>query len=262
MVKHNRQNTLLMEILIVVLFFALCSTVILNVFVGAHNQSEQAGAQADALIAAQSLADRLYAADERKDVLRQSGFAEDEDGAAAGKDALFPAFRALCARGGGAVNQREYRIGPGAASLMLLVVVLSMSALGMLAMMSARSDEGLSLRSQDVARQVAELNVSAEQALARLDAVLADAARAAQGEADYLARVEAALAEEPEAGMTLLGRTVSWTETNDEGRTLTCAVELQERGAFPRYVRTVYRLATDEGEPDGEERLFDAAGEL
>ena len=51
MVKHNRQNTLLMEILIVVLFFALCSTVILNVFVGAHNQSEQAGAQADALIA-------------------------------------------------------------------------------------------------------------------------------------------------------------------------------------------------------------------
>ena len=59
MVKHNRQNTLLMEILIVVLFFALCSTVILNVFVGAHNQSARAGAQADALIAAQSLADRL-----------------------------------------------------------------------------------------------------------------------------------------------------------------------------------------------------------
>lgn len=130
------------------------------------------------------------------------------------------------------MNQREYRIGPGAASLMLLVVVLSMSALGMLAMMSARSDESLSLRSQDVARQVAELNVSAEQSLARLDAVLADAARTAQGEADYLARVEAALAEAPEAGMTLLGRTVSWTETNDEG------------------------------EPDEEERLFDAAGEL
>lgn len=139
------------------------------------------------------------------------------------------------------MNQREYRIGPGAASLMLLVVVLSMSALGMLAMMSARSDESLSLRSQDVARQVAELNVSAEQSLARLDAVLA---------------------EEPEAGMTLLGRTVSWTETNDEGRTLICAVELQERGAFPRYVKAVYRLVTDEGEPDGEERLFDAAGEL
>ena len=44
MVKHNQLNTLLMEILIVVLFFALCSTVILDVFVGAHNQSERAGA--------------------------------------------------------------------------------------------------------------------------------------------------------------------------------------------------------------------------
>ena len=59
MVKHNQLNTLLMEILIVVLFFALCSTVILDVFVGAHNQSARAGAQADALTAAQSLADRL-----------------------------------------------------------------------------------------------------------------------------------------------------------------------------------------------------------
>ena len=76
MVKHNQLNTLLMEILIVVLFFALCSTVILDVFVGAHNQS----AQADALTAAQSLADRLYAADEREDVLRQSGFFERGDG--------------------------------------------------------------------------------------------------------------------------------------------------------------------------------------
>ena len=81
MVKHNQLNTLLMEILIVVLFFALCSTVILDVFVGAHNQSERAGAQADALTAAQSLADRLYAAQERQDVLRRSGFTEDENGA-------------------------------------------------------------------------------------------------------------------------------------------------------------------------------------
>ena len=35
---------------------------------------------ADALTAAQSLADRLYAADEREDVLRQSGFFERGDG--------------------------------------------------------------------------------------------------------------------------------------------------------------------------------------
>ena len=155
------------------------------------------------------------------------------------------------------MNQREYRIGPGAASLMLLVVVLSMSVLGMLALMSARSDENLSLRSAEVARQVAELNVSAERSLA--DA-LAKAAGAAQSEEDYLARVEAALNE----AMTLEGRTVSWKETNDEGRTLACAVELEPFGAFPRFVRTVYHLAIDEGAMEGEDLLFDAGyiGEL
>lgn len=53
------------------------------------------------------------------------------------------------------MSQREYRIGPGAASLMLLVVVLSMCVLGVLALMGARSDEGLSLRSIQVAQEVA-----------------------------------------------------------------------------------------------------------
>ena len=140
------------------------------------------------------------------------------------------------------MNQREYRIGPGAASLMLLVVVLSMSVLGMLALMSARSDENLSLRSAEVARQVAK------------------AAGAAQSEEDYLARVEAALNE----AMTLEGRTVSWEETNDEGRTLACAVELEPLGAFPRFARTVYHLAIDEGAMEGEDLLFDTGyiGEL
>ena len=158
------------------------------------------------------------------------------------------------------MNQREYRIGPGAASLMLLVVVLSMSVLGILALMSARSDENLSLRSAEVARQVAELNVSAERSLAGLDAVLADAARSAQSDEVYLAQIEAALGD----GMTLDGRTVSWLEANDEGRTLACAVELEPFGAFPRFVRTVYHLAIDEGAMEGEDLLFDAGyiGEL
>ena len=130
------------------------------------------------------------------------------------------------------MNQREYRIGPGAASLMLLVVVLSMSVLGMLALMSARSDENLSLRSAEVARQVAELNVSAERSLAELDDALAKAAGAAQSE--------------------------------EEGRTLACAVELEPLGAFPRFARTVYHLVIDEGAMEGEDLLFDTGyiGEL
>lgn len=80
MARSNQLNTLLMEILIAVLFFALCSTVILDVFVGAHNQSVRAGVQAQALADAQNLADVLYAAEKREDVLLKDGFEADASG--------------------------------------------------------------------------------------------------------------------------------------------------------------------------------------
>ena len=107
---------------------------------------------------------------------------------------------------------------------------------------------------------MAELNVSAERSLAGLDAVLADAAQSAQSDEVYLTQIEAALGD----GMTLDGRTVSWLEANDEGRTLACAVELEPLGAFPRYTRTSCQLVVDEGATEGEDLLFDAGyiGEL
>lgn len=80
MTRSNQLNTLLMEIMIVVLFFALCSTVILDVFVGAHNQSVRAGVQAQALAAAQNLSDGLYAAEQREELLLENGFKADEAG--------------------------------------------------------------------------------------------------------------------------------------------------------------------------------------
>ena len=50
----------------------------------------------------------------------------------------------------------------------------------------------------------------------------------------------------------------------DFSGTLACAVELEPFGAFPRFVRTVYHLAIDEGAMEGEDLLFDAGyiGEL
>lgn len=64
--------------------------------------------------------------------------------------------------------------------------------------------------------------------------------------------------------MTLEGRTVSWKETNDEGRTLAAAVELEPSALSRDLVRTVYHLAIDEGAMEGEDLLFDAGyiGEL
>lgn len=80
MTRSNQLNTLLMEIMIAVLFFALCSTVIMDVFVGAHNQSVRAGVQAQALAAAQNLSDGLYAAEQREELLLENGFKADESG--------------------------------------------------------------------------------------------------------------------------------------------------------------------------------------
>ena len=63
--------------------------------------------------------------------------------------------------------------GPGAASLILIVVILSMGVLGMLALMNARNDAQLSRRSIEVVAAGYELNDKAERSVAELDGVLA-----------------------------------------------------------------------------------------
>lgn len=140
------------------------------------------------------------------------------------------------------MNQKEYRIGPGAASLMLLVVVLSMSVLGVLALMGSRSDEGLSLRSIQVAQEVARLNVQEERSLARLDETLKAASETAADEGAYLEAVRTALDE----AMSLEGRTVSWQESDESGRMLLCGIELMPLGESPRYRKTTHRLITED----------------
>ncbi len=74
----NRSNALLVELLIVVMFFMLSATVLLQVFATARNQSAQAGRLTEALGAAQNTADRLYAAQDAGEALREMGFEEKE----------------------------------------------------------------------------------------------------------------------------------------------------------------------------------------
>ncbi len=85
MKKANRSNALLVELLIVVIFFMLASMVLLQVFTASSNQGRKAGAINEALVLAQNTADRLYAAEPGDDgavqVLRDLGYKEEEDGA-------------------------------------------------------------------------------------------------------------------------------------------------------------------------------------
>ena len=78
--KSNQLNTLLVEIMIAVLFFALSSTVVLQTFVVTRNQSREAAVYDTALMEAQNIADRLYVSGDYEAALEQAGFTQDDQG--------------------------------------------------------------------------------------------------------------------------------------------------------------------------------------
>lgn len=80
----RNQRALLMEIMIAVLFFVLCASVLLQTFVAAREYSRGAGAQGAALLEAQSLANRLSASEDMAAALAAQGF--EERGAAWRRD--------------------------------------------------------------------------------------------------------------------------------------------------------------------------------
>ena len=128
-------------------------------------------------------------------------------------------------------------IGPGAASLILIVVILSMGVLGMLALMNARNDARLSSRSTAVVVAGYELNDRAERRLAELDGAVAECAALSDGDDAFLTAVRGRLPE----GMLMDGRMVSWSET-DGLRTLSCAVEVLPLGDGQRLAWRTHRM--------------------
>ncbi|MEG1263619.1 MAG: hypothetical protein RSE59_05280 [Clostridia bacterium] len=84
----------------------------------------------------------------------------------------------------------EYRIGPGAASLILITVVLSMSVMGMLALFSARADLALSQRGAEMTSGLYVAEARIEERLSELDALCKKNAGAG---AAYLEAVRAGL---------------------------------------------------------------------
>ena len=79
MKSANRSNALLVELLIVVLFFMLSATVLLQVFSTARSQSALAGKLIQASNAAQDTADRLYGAQDAESMLAEMGWTQEND---------------------------------------------------------------------------------------------------------------------------------------------------------------------------------------
>ncbi len=145
------------------------------------------------------------------------------------------------------MNKRKVALGPGAASLILIVVVLSLCMMAMLTQISARNDYNLCTRSAEMVQRVYELNAKSERKLAELDALLANAQKDAGDTDAYLARVGEILPE----GMTMEGDLITWTEPLDN-RTLQCIVKLLPPGETQRTEWISHKLAVDEPEDDWE----------
>ena len=94
------------------------------------------------------------------------------------------------------MRDREYRIGPGAVSLMLVVVVVSMSVLGLLALISSKGDCALRERAMMFVTSEYSASARAEEMLAQLDEVLMNAAVNAVDEKSYLEAISEKLPEE------------------------------------------------------------------
>lgn len=77
--KGRNQRALLMEIMIAVLFFALCATVLLEVFAAARTLGERAERDSQAMLEMQDLAERLYASEDAQALLAADGFEQDGD---------------------------------------------------------------------------------------------------------------------------------------------------------------------------------------
>lgn len=73
----NRSNALLVELLIVIMFFMLAATVLLQVFSGASTQGNRAGITTQALNSAQNVADRLYTSADPDATLQELGFSAE-----------------------------------------------------------------------------------------------------------------------------------------------------------------------------------------
>ena len=111
------------------------------------------------------------------------------------------------------------RLGPGAPSLILIFVALSMSVLAMLSLITARVDLQLSERSAEATETVYRLRERAEERRAAAGALMAAGGQEA---------LEAALESDPALeGVTLEGDRMIWEE-RDDTRTLACAVSLSE----------------------------------
>ena len=133
---------------------------------------------------------------------------------------------------------KRFRLSPGAPSLVLIVVVLSMSIMGMLMFIRTQNDQRLSDRSMRVAQADTLLAEQAEERFASLDNLAAICKNDVNDDEAWLLAVENALP----MGMEMEERRICWQE-EDHGRVLYVAVDLlpyEDELRLAWHTRTLY----------------------
>ena len=77
--EGHRANALLVELLLVILFFMLGATTLVELFANAKHKTMQARATNISIMEAQNIADDLYGAEDPDAVLRELGFTKNGD---------------------------------------------------------------------------------------------------------------------------------------------------------------------------------------
>ena len=134
-------------------------------------------------------------------------------------------------------------LGPGASSLILIFVVLSLASLGMLSLLTARNDFRLAERSASVTRSVYALNVRAEERRAELDSLLLSCVKDASSDAEALSLLESSLPE----GVTLEDDLLLFT-VEDDSRVLDCALRIDPLNTTQRTSWVRYNLTSETGD--------------
>ena len=145
--------------------------------------------------------------------------------------------------------KRKVALGPGAASLILIVVVLSLAMLAMLMQISSRNDVSLTSRSAEMIARVYDLNADAERKLADLDEILIGC-REEIGEGGMDAYLEL-IAQKLPAGYDLLDDEVTWMDPLDN-RIMTCTVKILPPAEKERTEWVAHKLVVEEPEDDWE----------
>ena len=135
-------------------------------------------------------------------------------------------------------------LGPGASSLILIFVVLSMTVLGMLSLLTARNDRNMSVRSIRVIEAQYKLNRAAEEKRAEIDEILAQCRQDSDTQEAYIEKVVAALPDY----VVFDGQDRLTFSVSDGSRTLLCRLQIHDIGSVQRASWLVHSLTAETGE--------------